>query len=496
MIVTMMLGLIWLGIIWFYVFAKRSYKVECSTISKKEYPQRSIISTGLFLVDRFPRFQSSKTNYSLLQLYGKQQYSWRHRIYEAERLSLMFLFLFLTVTIVFVLNLKSLTVNQISEVVKKNFGEGEETYRYYYNLNIDETNNEIRRSDSITFIVPEMTPTNEEILKELKRVKEELPKIILRENSDFENVNRPLYLPKSLSEKINILWTSSNDKLLQNNGQIRYNNLLNEGESVTLEAKIDCFGIEDNVKYEIKLYKKSLNPDEKMMLINNRIKLMLSQQALTENLNRNIQLPVEFEDYETLIQWYDGEKRVMTIEYLLVGVVISIIVYFLKQRELSSKIRLRHEELLKEFPGFVNKFALLMNAGMTFTKAWEKIASDYIRLKRSSGEVNLLYEEMLFTIEDLQKGISEIKAYETFGQRCKTPEILRFSATVIQNIKKGSHLLIGAMEHQAKEAMNIREDLARKKGEKASTKLILPMGIMFIAILIIVITPALITLKM
>ncbi len=174
---------------------------------------------------------------------------------------------------------------------------------------------------------------------------------------------------------------------------------------------------------------------------------------------------------------------------------MGLALYFLKQVELRNKVEERQEELLREFPGFVNKMALLMNAGMTFSRAWEKIAADYMVIKEKSKRKSILYEEVIKTLEDRKKGVSEILAYEAFGQRCKVPEILRFTAITLQNIKKGSALLIEAISQQSKEAWALREDLARKKGEKAGTKLVLPMGIMLIGILVIVIAPAILSMK-
>lgn len=495
MIKTILIGLAWLGFISLYYYSSKYYKAECSNINKAEHPQKPIICIGLFLIDRMPILQSKKTNYPLLQLYGRQTYALRKRYYEASRLALVVLLVFLTIGVLFLLSIKSLTVNRISIIEKNRFGEGDQTYHYYYNLLLPEDNKNKRFTESITFVVPEILPTYEEKKEELNRIKKTLPDIILSENSSFDYVDRPLFLPKTLSKDVYINWISSDDQLLQNNGQIRYNNLINEGEEVVLKANIECYGLEDIVEYHLKLYKKSLDTDIKKDLINKRIQLILSQQSLSES-PCEVELPTIFDDYDAAIDWYDGEHQVLTIEYLMIGIIMSASIYYLKYYELKMKVNKRQEEILRAFPGFVNKFALLMNAGMTFTKAWDKIASDYIRLKKSSGVTILLYEEMLLTIEDLQKGISEVKAYEVFGQRCKLPEILRFSAIVIQNLKKGSDLLIGSMTQLAKEAMTLREDLARKKGEKASTKLVLPMGIMFIAILIIVITPAIITMKM
>lgn len=47
-----------------------------------------------------------------------------------------------------------------------------------------------------------------------------------------------------------------------------------------------------------------------------------------------------------------------------------------------------------------------------------------------------------------------------------------------------------ALQGQANEAWEVRKNVAKKEGEKASSKLLLPMGIMFMIIIIIVMLPA------
>lgn len=497
MIWTIILGISMIGGGCLFIYAKRHYKDELANLSKKEYQLWRFLPIGLFVVDRLGSVFLGKTNYNILQLYGKREYYNRYRLFEGERITLMLLLLFGTMLLVFCLNIKSFTVKNVSELEKGEFGEGDQYYHYFYELEIEDNKSKKNTStyEPLTIVVPEKDPSKVQISKEIDQICKELPKLILQNNLSFEHVNQPLYLPNMLSEKVTIVWESSNDKLLLNNGEIRYNNLLKEGEIVTLNAAIDCYGEKKLIKYTVKLFKKSLSFDMKQQQLKEHIKETLSKKALIDIGDNKVVLPQTFSDYDAVAKWFDGEKEVGGFSIILGGVSASILFFLLKSYELKAKVKKREEELLRAFPGCINKFALLMNAGMTFGRAWEKITKDYLRIKERSGETILLYEEMVITLEDLQKGISELKAYELFGQRCKIPEILRFTAIIMQNIKKGSHLLIGAMQQQSKEAMSMREDLARKKGEKASTKLVLPMGIMFMAILIIVITPALITLK-
>lgn len=485
------LGSLLIGVMILFIISKSKYNKELSEITKKEYSLKPFLPIGLFLID-IPLIGRllKRTNHNILQLYGKQEYSYRVRLYEAERYTIMALIFFASVLFVFILSIKNIGINNITEIQRPKFGEGEKSYRYYYDLE----GMGDKSLEAVTIIVPENKPTEEEIDLALEKLLKELPAIILRDNKSLDFVDKPLYLPQKINEGINIIWKSENEKLLLNSGDLRYNNIFKEGEEVILKAYINCYGREIEKKYKLNLYKKALNRQEKKLLIKSDIKNTLSKSELQKLEEDVIKLPLRLND--SSLSWYDGEQRADYKLYLLLGLGLGMFFYFCKGYELKIKIKERQEKILRAFPGCINKFVLLMNAGMSFGRAWEKITQDYCMIKKRGGKKILLYEEMILTLEDIQKGVSEIKAYEAFGQRCKIPEILRFTAIIIQNIKKGSHLLIRAMEQQSKEAMTMREDLARKKGEKASTKLILPMGIMFLAILIIVITPALITLRL
>ena len=143
------------------------------------------------------------------------------------------------------------------------------------------------------------------------------------------------------------------------------------------------------------------------------------------------------------------------------------------------------------FPECIIKLTLLLNAGMTLSRAWKRISKDYYdEVSKDTTKKNYLYEEMLETLQELSNGVSEVKAYEHFGNRCKIPEMMRFTTVIIQNIKKGNDTLVAALQNQANEAWDVRKNEAKKSGEKASSKLLIPMGIMFVIIIMIVMMPA------
>jgi tight adherence protein C len=136
----------------------------------------------------------------------------------------------------------------------------------------------------------------------------------------------------------------------------------------------------------------------------------------------------------------------------------------------------------------VNKLTLLINAGMTVSKAWEKTTVE-------SGKSTPLYAELNCMLQDIRAGMPEHKAYEEFAKRCRVPVITRFISVILQNIRKGNAELVPILRVFAAECWELRKNTARKYGEEASTRMLLPMMLMFIAILIIVAMPAVLALK-
>lgn len=156
--------------------------------------------------------------------------------------------------------------------------------------------------------------------------------------------------------------------------------------------------------------------------------------------------------------------------------------------ELNEKVKKRRLGIQMDFPDFLNKLTLLVNAGMTVSRAWEKAVRDN---KKESP----LYEELEAALMEIRSGKSEFKAYEEFAKRCRTPEVTRVISVILQNLRKGNSELVSVLRIHSNECWEMRKNTARKFGEEASTKLLLPMMLMFIAILLIVAAPAVIAIQ-
>ncbi len=168
-------------------------------------------------------------------------------------------------------------------------------------------------------------------------------------------------------------------------------------------------------------------------------------------------------------------------------IVLGTLIYG-TDRDLNKKLHKRHIQIKLDFPDFLNELTLLIDAGMNVSTAWKKIVSENTKERP-------LYDELKVVVMEINAGKSEQEAYESFARRCRMPEVTKFVSVVLQNLRKGSNELTAMLRLQANECWVMRKDVAKKLGEEASTKLLLPIGIMFIAILIITVAPAILQLR-
>lgn len=165
---------------------------------------------------------------------------------------------------------------------------------------------------------------------------------------------------------------------------------------------------------------------------------------------------------------------------LIVILVFSFLAYYYFGTVAGNQILRRSEEMMSDFSEVISKLALLTNAGMIFREAWEEAAY--------TGD-RALYREMQAAIDEMNNGFAEVDALFRFGSRCVVPEIKKFTSTVIQGITKGNSELSVMLQNQSREVWNLRRQSIRREGEKASSKLLIPILMMFLGILVMILIP-------
>ena len=212
---------------------------------------------------------------------------------------------------------------------------------------------------------------------------------------------------------------------------------------------------------------------------------MIVQYNQKKNDPRYYYLPEEWNGKH--LEWEQPKDTTGNL-FSALGLVAAAAVVIAKRREEESVQIKRREQMLMDYPGLVMKFTLLVQAGLTARKAFQKIAMDYG--KREEGNKRAAYEEIRTACYEMDSGVSEAEAYRRFGERCGQVKYKTLSTLLIQNLQKGSRYLSDLLEKESVEAWEERKRKARVLGEAAATKLLLPMVLMLLVVMAVIMLPA------
>ena len=177
-----------------------------------------------------------------------------------------------------------------------------------------------------------------------------------------------------------------------------------------------------------------------------------------------------------------GFLKTEQIPILLILVLLFVAAFWnLSLSRMKEKVQQRREACEAEFPNMVSKLALLINSGMVLREAWHVTAY---------GKVGTLYTLMKQACEDMENGESDIGAIYKFGVTSDSASIKKFTSAMIQGMQKGNSELADFMVSQTSELWAHKRQMALQQGEVAAGKLIIPLGITFAGIIMIIVSAA------
>ena len=146
--------------------------------------------------------------------------------------------------------------------------------------------------------------------------------------------------------------------------------------------------------------------------------------------------------------------------------------------------------MMLDYPGIISKFVLYLGAGLSVRSTFFKIGEDYERRREEGIKERYVYEEILFVCRELTSGVPETEAYAGFGLRCRSRQYTKLSTLLAQNLRKGNQALLSVLQQEAQASFEERRNTARRLGEEAETKLLLPMIAMLAITMLMIIIPA------
>ncbi|PKM57139.1 MAG: hypothetical protein CVU98_07640 [Firmicutes bacterium HGW-Firmicutes-3] len=474
--VIMMLYLAMLVI--YFVYAKRTLVDDEETTDFFYILGAPIIKRLSF--DQLKSLLTSQELEKLSKIYRQKHYEQGVYRYQGNRIGLIILVLSLGVFFALAIGNNHETSREINPIIERPTYD-QESVLYDLNYKIEEEDTLFGR---LQVRVEPKLPEREVAVKLLTANFSELEPLMLKGMSP-SNVHKDLFLPKKpFGEEVTVRYTSLTTDYLSHEGVLK-RDAMERGipYEVSLLVDLGLGEVSMSYVYDFRITLKEMNTKDFAEAIENYV-------IKTDD---KIILPQKTEESGIPVHWSTQEVGVSGYRIFIMAVLIAILFYVLKKGELDKALASRKEEILYDFPTVVNKLTMLMNAGMTFSNAWQKIVVDHQLNKISKG---ILYEEMTLVSQDIKNGIPEIEALESFGKRTQCKEIIRFVAIITQNLKRGSQSMTIALKQLSGEAWTIRTTTARRLGEKASTKLLLPMGISLITVIIIVMVPTFMAMKL
>lgn len=380
--------------------------------------------------------------------------------------------------------IEKVSVDSHSVVTRNAYGEGEKTEKYEVSI---EGENE---SQTVQIEVEEQAYTYEEMQKMFQAVMEKLDKIVLGENESFNRIEKNLNLVTSLEGyPVTIQWDMNSYEVMNIEGEIKEDKVTEEGTLVKLRGMI-TYGDEKTVYVRnMMVFARNLEGVDKLVYdIQQEIK---SREQETRE-EKSFSLPDKI-DGKTL-KWKQKQEE-HWYYILLIGIACSGYLIYREREQVKQKEKDRREKLLREYPSMISKFTMLLSTGTTLKNAWEKIVQNYESQREQLGKQEV-YEEMLLTYREMQGGVSEAEAYEKFGKRCGITVYMKFGAMLAQNLRKGSKGISDILRMEAIQSFENRKSTAKRLGEEAGTKLLMPMIGMLLVVLIMVMVPAFLTMQL
>ena len=312
---------------------------------------------------------------------------------------------------------------------------------------------------------------------------EEVCEKMCGENPSLTEVRKNLIFVEEIGEYgICVDYFVDDYSVINSFGEVQ-SNIPKNGKECEITINLEYEGLIQSYKVPIKVFPEELTKEEQFIV------------ALEKSINEKNE--VAGEEFLTLPKEVGGkevtfvEKSESKVPIIVVFVLILLVAWYYKTFVVKrNEAKAREEQLQMDYSEVVSKLSLLMGAGMSGVNALNKIAIDYKDKLGKKEKKRVAYEEIVATVNRISSGVSEGDAYAIFGRECKSHCYIKLGSLLAQNIRKGGEGFIVALKAEVTEAFLERKARARRAGEEAGTKLLLPMGMMLCVVLVVIVVPA------
>ena len=326
--------------------------------------------------------------------------------------------------------------------------------------------------------------TKEEAADAIHMAAEELSAQIAGGNESLEQVQSRLELVTWLDKYgISVRWQPDDTELISASGEVFNSGCPESGRETFLTATLKAGEYAEDYIYRVNVLPPGRTQEEKELAA---FENFLMEKEEEQKYSEVFILPEEFEG-KTLT--YSADRGRSSLMFPLLGILAAILLP-LKDRQREQEAKKKREcQMMMDYSEILSRLVVFLGAGLPVRKAWAKIVEDYRRTEEKAGK-RAAYEEMAAAYYLMQRGVPEIQAYSEFGNRCRVLPYRKLAGILEQKVKNGSKSLTPVLEAEMEAAFEQRKNLARRLGEEASTKLLLPLFMMLLIVMVMITVPA------
>lgn len=478
MIIIAIIGIAMLS---FFIFLSLAYKrKERKRIDKKTHKGRFVYGLAMFVVDRLPKKMvqnNQRVHSAMKELVVKENVEKEKYLYIVEKVAMCIVALWITLFLVLVVSISEKTDAQGVSTVLRNEKTDQE-----YHLQIE---NDAGKKEQVTINVSKKQYTKARIEKIFDDRRRELIKQVLGENKSPDRVTHNLNLVSEIGkERISVTWSISDSDKIEYDGTLS-GNIAKEGEIVTLTATMRLGKNTRDYSFAVNIF-----PAEQKGGMGEKLQEYVNENAIYQE---KVKLPEEIDGQKVR---YQNIVSKMSGYVLIIGMIVSIALFFLKDADLKKEVEKRNQQLRNDYPGIVSKILLYYGAGLSVQKTIERIVKGYEEEKKRDRKLyRYAYEELSMCLIRMKSGVSEMAAMNQYGERCKLHCYVKLAGLIEQNMRRGTKELSLVLKSELREAMIEKKNRMLKNGGQISTKLLGPMVMMLIISIVIIMVPAFLSME-
>lgn len=297
---------------------------------------------------------------------------------------------------------------------------------------------------------------------------------ILGGNQSLDHITEDLVFPdKDSRGLLEISWDTDTLTVISRNGTVRRDEL-EEPCEVTIKAELT-----DGIRTRQVDISATVLPKKYTETKVERVQRELSELEEESRDTDNFLLPDAVDGVTVEEQRTTSIGMVCKVYPVLV--LVAGVLFFLQGSREKEKLKQREERLQSVFYRFVKRLTLLVSAGESLRESLVTAAA---------VEERFLTPEVQYAVNRIQTGSTESGTYAELGRNIGLRPYIRLFSTISTVAPRGSSQLLNLLEQEVKDAEAETKEAARRKGEQASQKLLLPMILLLAVVVGVVLYPA------